>query len=493
MTDSGPSRLCATVGGTTMADLRRARDEAAEVADLVEVRLDSVGDPDAAGALEGRRGPVLVTCRPAWEGGAFRGSEEARLALLERAWSLGAEFVDVESRAPGATAFLERTGGERVVLSEHHFDQAPPDLDGRLGALCASRAAVVKVAVAVARLQDTLRLFAWGRAHRDRGVVALGMGAAGLPTRILAAHAGSRWTYAGDGWAPGQIPPRRLLDEFRYRRVTPTTAVYGVLGRPIGHSLSPALHNAAFEALGVDAVYVPLEASNEDDFATFADALGVAGVSVTAPFKVTLVPRAVLDEAATRVGALNTLRREPWGWAATNTDVDGFLAPLDGRLPLGGARAAVLGTGGAARAVTFALGRRGARVTVYGRDLARASAVAALAGGRGAEWPPAPGSWDLLVNATPVGTTPHADQSPLPGTCLDGALVYDLVYNPPSTRLLAEAAGAGCDTIGGLDMLVAQAQAQQAFWTGQRPDAAGMRAAARARLEEGRPDVGRAP
>jgi shikimate 5-dehydrogenase len=124
---------------------------------------------------------------------------------------------------------------------------------------------------------------------------------------------------------------------------------------------------------------------------------------------------------------------------------------------------------------------------VHARDVAKAGPVAALAGGVAAEWPPQPGSWDLLVNATPIGTAPRIEESPLPGARFDGALVYDLVYNPPATRLLAEAAAAGCDTLGGLDMLVAQAQAQQVFWTGRRPDAAVMRAAALARLDAGRP------
>jgi 3-dehydroquinate dehydratase/shikimate dehydrogenase len=492
VTHTRSAGLCATVGGATTADLRRARDGAAATADLVELRLDSVADPDPEGALQGRRGPVLVTCRPTWEGGGFRGSEEARLAILDRAWALGAEYVDVESRAAGAPAFLARTRGERVVLSEHHFDRVPKDLDARLAALCASPAAVVKVAVAAGCLRDTLPLFAWGRAQRDRGIVALAMGMPGLPTRVLAAHAGSCWTYAGNGWAPGQLPMERLLGEFRYRSVTPATRVYAVLGRPIGHSLSPALHNAAFDAQGDDAVYVPLEASDVDDFLAFADALGIAGVSVTAPFKVALAAHATLDEAAERVGALNTLGRGPDGrWRATNTDVEGFLAPLEGRLPLGGARAAVLGTGGAARAVAFALGRRGARVTVHGRDVGRATRVAELAGGTGAAWTPAPGSWDLLVNATPIGTAPRTDETPLPGGPFDGTLVYDLVYNPPTTRLQADAVAAGCDALGGLDMLVAQAQAQQAFWLGRRPEAAAMRAAALARLEGGRPSVGR--
>lgn len=483
VTDSAPASLCLTVGGATMAELRRARDEAASTADLVEVRLDSVKDPDAAGALEGRRGPVLVTCRPEWEGGTFRGSEEERLRLLGRAWTLGAEFVDIEARAEAAPAWLAGTRGERTVLSEHHFDRTPDDLAGRFAAMAASAAAVVKLAVRADRLSDTLPLFSLGARAGTRRFVALAMGLPGLPTRVLATRIGSCWTYAGQSWAPGQVPADRLLGEFRFRKIRATTALYGVVGKPIGHSLSPVMHNAAFDKDGEDAVYLPLEAEDASDFLAFAEALGVKGTSVTAPFKLALAPFAALDEAAARVGALNTLRLDGDGWKATNTDVAGFLAPLESRLELRGVRASVLGTGGAARAVVLALGARGATVTVHGRDAARAASVASLATGKVGPWPPAPGTWDLLVNATPVGTAPHVDDTPLPHGPFDGRLVYDLVYNPPRTRLLEDASARGCETLGGLEMLIAQAQAQREFWTGRRPDAGVMRDAALGRLE----------
>ena len=167
-----------------------------------------------------------------------------------------------------------------------------------------------------------------------------------------------------------------------------------------------------------------------------------------------------------------------------NTDLAGFMAPLAGRLPLSKARATVLGAGGAARSVAVGLAGAGATVTLAARRPEQAANVARLTGAQVGEWPPAPGSWDLLVNATPIGTHPHHDQSPITASALDGRLVYDLVYNPPRTRLLADAAAKGCDTIGGLDMLVAQAQAQFAWWTGVNPPERSMREAALARLHE---------
>jgi shikimate dehydrogenase len=184
-----------------------------------------------------------------------------------------------------------------------------------------------------------------------------------------------------------------------------------------------------------------------------------------------------------RIQSVNTLRREGGKWLGFNTDVTGFLTPLNSAMKLPGIRATILGAGGAARSVSVALASAGVRVTIAARRIEEAQTVAALTGAAVAEWPPNPASWDLLVNATPVGTA-NADRSPLPDDYLfhgDG-IVYDLVYNPPVTKLLIAAERAGCRTIGGLDMLVAQAQAQFEWWTGVRPADRVMRDAAVASL-----------
>lgn len=470
--------LCVTVAAPTTAELRKRRDAVAG-ADLVELRLDSVSDPDVAAALAGRRTPVVVTCRPTWEGGAFQGSENERRRILEAALQQGAEYVDVEFGA-AFTDLIETTGGKRVVLSTHDFQGVPGNLPDRVRAMRATGAEIVKIAIFARSLSDNLRLL---QLASGNNTVLVGMGPAGIPTRVLAAQFRSRWSYAGDGHAPGQVLASRMLDEFRFRDVTDRTAIYGVVGSPLTHSISPAMHNAVFRAAGVDAVYIPMVASSADDFLTFANAIGVKGASVTIPYKVDVFQRADEADALSRqVGAINTLRKEGDRWLGRNTDVSGFLAPLAARLQLRGARAAILGSGGAARAVAVALGSAGTVVTVYGRDRAKADQVAQLASGKGASYPVARKTWDLLVNATPVGTYPHVDQTPLDQGEFDGRVVYDLVYNPAQTRLLKEAAAAGCETIGGLDMLVAQAEHQSEWWMGQRPPADLMRQAALAAL-----------
>lgn len=481
--------LCVTVTAPTTAALREARDRVSG-ADLVELRLDSVSDPTAAGAMAGRRQPVVVTCRAAWEGGGFKGSEDERRRLLREAIELGAEYVDLEWRA-GFDDLITRTGGRRIVLSSHDFEKMPSDLTDQARAMRATGAEVIKIAAKANRLGDCLRLREVDAMSGLPGrAVLIAMGEAGLATRILAGRFCSAWTYAGSLPDIGQVSAESLLDEYRFRSLGPSTQIYGLVGSPIAHSVSPAMHNRAFAAIGCDGVYVPLLAADADDFVTFARAMGLKGASVTIPFKVALFDRVdEADETARSIGALNTVRIADGRWLGRNTDAAGFLQPIDERrVKLAGRRVSILGAGGAARAVAVAARSRDAAVTVHARSPGRAAPVAALAAGKVGEWPPAAASWDVLVNCTPIGMHPHLEETPVPQSLLCGGLVYDLVYNPTNTRLLREAAAMGCPTIGGLDMLVGQAMEQCQWWTGTRPPAAAMRAAALKRLSEFRSD-----
>ncbi len=465
-----------------MDDLRRDRDAAGD-ADLVELRLDLVDRPDVAGALHGRRVPVIVTCRAQWEGGGFAGSEEERRRILESAVTLGAEYVDIEAAASFAPDFVRSRAGRGIVVSSHLFGDPPADLGARYASLRATGAEVVKLAIQVTALEETLPLFELGAKGADepgRGHVLIAMGNQGVATRVLAGRLRNRWTYAGDGVAPGQMPASRLLREFRFRRIAPDAALYAVVGNPIIHSRSPVMHNAGFAGLGLNAVYLPLEARDADDFAGFARKMDVRGVSITAPFKISLMPYVdEIDALATRVGAINTIAVRNGRWVGANTDVEGFLAPLARHTALEGTRVSVLGSGGAARAVAVALGSRKATVTICARSVEGARTIAGLVDGTAGDFPPRPSSWDILVNATPVGSE-KTPGSPMGTAPLDGRIVFDLVYAPADTELLRHARAAGCQTIGGIEMLIAQAERQFELWTGQRPPAGLFAAAATA-------------
>ncbi len=472
-----------TVVADTMKELiaRRDRDTPA---DMLELRLDGVRDVDVPGALSGRRHPVIVTCRPTWEGGRFDGREEERQGLLGQAARLGAEFVDVEWRAD-RSLFEKCLRGPAlgVVISHHDFSGVPADLDDRVDAMRRMGARIVKVAVKAESIADCMRLK--DAVHGTDDHVAIAMGSAGQITRLWPAWIGSRWTYGGNA-APGQVAVKDLIECYRVRDTTAGTAVYGVTGSPLGHSASPAMHNAAFVTLGIDAVYLPFETNKTSEFLAAADVTKLGGASVTIPLKQALLtPDVCVDDLPRQIGALNTLRRGPNGWEGRNFDVAGFLAPLDERsVELSDRRVVVLGAGGAARASAWALRSRGARVEISARRASAAQALAAELGVRAAGPRPDPG-WDMLVNTTPVGMRPGVEESPLDERDLRGAaghVVYDLVYNPLDTRLLRLAAAAGAQVIGGLEMLVAQACRQFEWWTGRAAPAAVMEQAARAFL-----------
>jgi 3-dehydroquinate dehydratase/shikimate dehydrogenase len=480
----GSARLCVTVTADTTADLRRKRDEVVD-ADLIELRLDSVSDPNVPGALAGRRTPVIVTCRPSWEGGGFTGSEQERKAILSEALDRGAEYVDVEVRA-NFDDLIAKTAGRRIVLSMHDFERMPTDLAAQVQAMRSTGAEVVKIAAKTTRLADCVTLLDIGQqAGRHGGLVLIGMGPHGIATRVLAGRFGSAWTYAGAFEGIGQLSARTMVEDYHFRTLSESTEVYGLIGGAVSHSVSPAMHNAAFRSLRIDAVYLPLPSPSVDDVMAFGRAIGLKGASVTIPHKVALFDR--VDEVyavARRIGAINTVRVVDGRWLGGNTDASGFLETLQGRVPIRGLRASVLGAGGAARAVVVALASSGCTVTLHARRRGQAEEMAVTTPAAIGPWPPEPGSWDLLINCTPIGLYPGVDATPVPAEQLTGRYVYDLVYNPVETRLIREAARAGCQTIGGLDMLVAQAHEQFQWWTGSKAPSGVMREAATKRLAE---------
>jgi len=471
-----------TVTATSMAELRARRD-AVVGADLIELRLDGVQDLDAPGAVTGSPLPTIVTCRPVWEGGRWDGDEAGRRRVMAGAVAAGAAYLDIERRAGWVPDLRGST--TRLIVSDHDFMAVPSDLGARIREMRRVGADVVKGAATASRVWDALRFRDVARAAgTDGDLVCIAMGEAGVLSRLLPARFGSCWTYGGDtGAAPGQVSVSAMNQMYRVRSVSASTVVYGVAGSPIAHSASPAMHNAAFQAAGMDAIYVPMLATTAAEAAMVAEALGFAGLSITAPLKTGWVGRRDVDgddEPSTRLGVVNTVKRVGERWAARNLDIAGFLDAFDTRaMSLAGKTALVLGAGGAARAAAWALAERGARITVSARRDEVATTMASGLGVAAIAWPPA-GTWDVVVNATPVGTSPRVDDTPLDAHTLHAVVAYDLVYNPEETTFLREMRATGAEVIGGLDMLIGQAARQWEWWTGQQPDTQVMRAAARA-------------
>ncbi|MHC4718203.1 MAG: type I 3-dehydroquinate dehydratase, partial [Planctomycetota bacterium] len=335
MSDRRPgTNLIVPLTQTTIPAMRVAMHAAAEAgADMLECRMDYLDEctpADVADLLAGAPLPVIATCRPVRQGGRFDGDESRRLAILTAAARAHADYVDVEDDVPPAG----RPAGS-VILSHHDFDRRPDDLDAILERIDVPEAAVAKIAFAAAGPEDAVAACDVLR-RLSRPAIALAMGEAGVMSRILARRFGAFGTFAsleaGAESAPGQLTVEELRSLYRWDDIGPETAVYGVIGCPLAHSMSPAVHNRAFEAAGVDAVYVPLRIEpGAESFARFLDAvrespwLGLRGVSVTIPHKQNALGAADrVDELSRRIGAVNTLQVDPdgslRGW---NTDYAG--------------------------------------------------------------------------------------------------------------------------------------------------------------------------
>jgi 3-dehydroquinate dehydratase / shikimate dehydrogenase len=488
------TQICVTlIEETTEAVIDRMVDLAA-VADLFEIRGDMILDLDLLTILRSRTKPLVFTCRSAKEGGRWADSESKRRSVLLEAVKRGFDYVDVEYRAEFLDVIIEKSGNG-LLLSYHDLEETPDDLGEIYSRMCAKGADIVKIAVTPRSIGDVGRLVELCRRAAEgngKPLIGVALGPMGLITRIAAGRHGAPFTYAsaaaGAEAAPGQVPAALMADLYRVRDVTPATRVYGILGSDVMRSLSPILHNRAFEARQIDAVYVPLQAEALEPFVAALPTLDLAGFSVTRPYKTEILKHLrEVEETAALCGSVNTVVVRDGALRGSTTDGLGVTTPLKKLIDLKGKSVVILGAGGAARAAALALRGKGARVTILARDEAKAAAV-----GRSVGCAHAPlaelssRAWDVLLNATPVGSASAPEETPVPAKLhRKGSIVFDMVYDPLETRLLREAKEAGCAIVGGLEMLLSQAVAQFETWTGLEAPVQVMKSAALFLAQEG--------
>ena len=462
-------------------DLEQAFGEATDAgADLLELRCDQATEKLLLEAIDEAPLPVIVTVRPTWEGGRHDGPESKRIDLLEAAMEAGADYIDLELAAweksrdvrERITDGVEKSG-TRMIVSNHSFGGRPGDLTERLARLRAVKLASVLKSVwkaeSILDAIDALRMTHENKTADRRPLLALAMGEEGLISRLLGAKFGSPFTFgtiaAGKESASGQPTAEELRELYRWDLQKPETPVYGVIGWPVGHSLSPHIHNAGFDTRDVDGVYVPLAIKPEyASFKAAVDALracptmNLRGLSVTIPHKENAIryaqeAAATIDPLTQTIGVANTLvwqnRAGDAALSIMNTDYAGSLDALvdamgNNRAGIAGVSVAVLGAGGAARAIVAALAAHGAAVTIYNRTFERAEALA-----REFDTPTArvsAAAYDALpaathrvyINCTPLGMYPKVDASPITfdPAWTSETVVFDTVYNPHKTRLL---------------------------------------------------------
>ena len=506
--------LCVSIFVSDLAQAKRDMARAAEAgADMVELRIDNFTEPHLVRQLmEEAILPAIVTCRPIWEGGRSTLSDEQRLELLGMACHGHTRFIDVELEAVRRGNDLPV--GRPVICSSHDFEGRPEKLHNLVLEMNHRPGAVNKIVWTARTVRDCIEAFEL-LASRNKPTIALCMGEAGVITRMLAKKVGALLTFAcldagtAGATAPGQVTIETLKGLYRWDHINPETRVYGVVASPVKHSMSPAIHNAAFDAAGYDGVYLPLLVDGTyESFKAFMEMfvdfapLHLSGLSVTLPHKENALrylkekgegEGATIEPLALRIGAVNTIvieRRAAGGQPSAilhgyNSDYAAILDSITAALcitrdQLAGRSVGIMGAGGTGRTALAALSHYGARVTMYNRTLDRAKTLADEFGASAASLDQLTSSrHDIYLNTTSIGMSPNIDQSPfdehMPQLSAD-TLVFDVVYNPPETKLLQQAASAGAKTVSGVEMFVRQAVRQFELWTQRTAPAELMRA-----------------
>ena len=476
------TRVCVPVCEKDLDALRSACERAVEWADVIELRLDCLDSTpeNISELLQGLGRPVILTFRPSEQGGHRKLNREEREVFWKTAPRNESVWWDVE----GELVQDLSPDWSRVIASHHDFSGVPTDLQQIYERLAETPAYVLKIAVQAHDIVDCIAVFQLlDRARREgREMIAIAMGNAGIATRILGPSRGAFLTYGAlddvSSTAPGQVNAPKLRSLYHIDQIDNETMICGLIGMPVMHSVSPHIHNAAFAEEGINGVYIPFEVKDVDSFfkrmvdpRTRELNWNLRGLSVTAPHKQSVMKHLDwIEPSAKEIGAVNTVVVENDRLLGYNTDAAGLIEPLLHRFgSLADRKVAIIGAGGAARAAIWALQRQKAQVRLFARNVEKAQNLAelfnisceSLSSARFA-------GYDLVINTTPLGSGEHIDQSPATAGQLNGArCIYDLIYNPSETKLMREASQVGCETLGGMEMLVAQAKLQFELWTGR--------------------------
>ncbi|MEX2318139.1 MAG: shikimate dehydrogenase [Pirellulales bacterium] len=482
--------ICVSIGRSRhkhmLAEHRHLVEQGAK---LVELRLDYISSRvNIQRLLKERPCPTIITVRREQDGGKYTGTEETRQMILREAIANGVEYVDLEEDIAGA---IPRFGKTQRIISYHSFRNTPDNLRELHHRLVSLDADIVKIATMANHPHDNLRVLEMMQESEEK-TIGMCMGDIGTPSRILAPKFKAPFTYATfhheRALAPGQLSYEQMVNVYRYESINRESDIYGVVADPIGHSLSPQIHNAAFGELGINAVYVPFRVPFDTlgSFVDDAKRMGVRGLSVTIPHKEAIAKFLTkVDPAVKGIGAVNTVLFKEADVVGYNTDYKAAMDCLEralggipgGPSPLKNKKVVVLGAGGVARAVMYGLERRGAKMTIASRTRSRSQHLAETFNGKVVDWPARHvADAEVIINCTPVGMHPNVDESPFHKSHLKPSMVvFDTVYNPESTLLLKESRSHGCRVVTGVDMFIHQAALQFLLFTGKEAPEALMR------------------
>jgi 3-dehydroquinate dehydratase / shikimate dehydrogenase len=475
-------RVCVAVIGSDPVELVQKAEVLVRDNTFLEFRLDYLSRPVLALPRIKQfteyhpHVATIATCRRVANGGKFRGSIASQLDILTKAAAAGCQLVDMElqSAVRCKRPQLERLRARAALILSYHDFRGTRKLEETLEKMVALPADFYKIVTTATTLHDNVLMMKFLEKNSDQhSLIGLCMGEQGIISRVLGVRAGSAFTFAAvsedEKTAPGQVTAQELRSTYRIEQVDPATRVYAVAGDPVAHSLSPAIMNAALRRETVNGVYLALHAKTLKDLLTCVREIPIHGLSITMPYKEAIVSHLDNTDAhTTKIGACNTVVRAQDGKLyGFNTDAAGVVRPLQQRISLEGAKILVLGAGGAARAAVYGLKERGAEVYILNRTLGPAQKLARSARARLLKRADLKKfTFDVIINATSVGMG-NTKESPLNENEIKARYVFDMIYDPPETRLLKMAKAAGAEVIPGIEMFVQQAARQFEIWTGK--------------------------
>ncbi|MBI3034564.1 shikimate dehydrogenase [Candidatus Woesearchaeota archaeon] len=469
--------ICIPITASTNDEAVEMIRHAEKQADILELRIDMVKNPDMRKLLKSTKKPKIVTNRKKSEGGLFEGSEEGRLAMLGEAISLGADYIDIElsSGTESIAELVRKKGKSCIIVSYHNLSETPDDLNGIYVKIIETGCDIVKIATFANDITDNIRLIEIAKKSRAEGkkIIAVCMGEKGEISRILYRVFGGFLTYAsaeqGKESAPGQLTAGMMRSVYCADRLDEKTGIYGTVGRPAKYSRGIFLFNPTYQRLGLNNVQLRLEVDDLGKFMKEIKKINIRGFSVTTPYKEEVMQYLdELDEAAGLIGAVNTVVVRGGRLKGYNTDGMGAKLALKEKTSLAGKDVVIIGAGGAAKAIAFELSREKCRITILNRTIEKAKELAGRTGCRyGAIGKLAETGYDILINCTSVGMSPNDSETPVGKQFLKN-IVMDIVYKPVETRLLREAREMGCETVDGISMLFYQALGQFELWTGMK-------------------------
>lgn len=497
--------IALTLTESSLAENLELVQQAGDAIDLIELRADFLPSTflqerkaqsqmqEFLLFLKERSLKAIFTLRRPFDGGQFQGGEEEALRWYQKAVEWGFDWIDLDESLFHDAVFVssiqqwKKSDSLQIIRSRHDFGGIPADLTDWIISVV-NEGFLPKMALAIPNVETLITFFQKASQLKEVSKVFLGMGALGLVTRVLTKKVGSLWSYSSfstEGKRLGQIDPVTLSSTYRYHFLDEQSEIYGIVGFPALHSKSPQLHNGGFTHWLLNKVYLPFETEELPEFFELAKALPLRGFSVTVPHKEKILPFLQrVENAVEEVGSCNTVVFEGNQWVGYNSDVEGFLAPLRSRLSLregfssnhlSQMRVALIGAGGVARAILYALKSLHCSVALFNRNEERAKELT-VALGYGEAFPlqalasyqkESHQDFDLIVQATSLGMGEERNADPSEGYCFTGKeIAYEVIYTPEWTPFLLRAKAAGCETIGGYEMLKAQAKRQFYLFSG---------------------------